>query len=350
MGKTKKTKVFISIVFVFVFAFLFLTSCEPAEEPENNKITNDTPPETQIDEKEAAGIIDDANWENAQNASSRSDYLNYIENTPGKYIEEAKGKIEAIDWTDALDISQFQKTLLPLIEFIENYPNSKYIPEAEQLLEHMRNDSWYSARYFAEPTLDSMEEFIEKFPGHKDAAQANEIKQDFIGDIWSMMEKGYIAARAEGDSISRCRLLIQNNTNSRLIVTAPFGVYFAANRGNVQNMLIREERAFSVEAGIAGSAYIATACMNIYRDVPDSTNYFNAEMLDEDSPLINLLKAAKQNGSSFEVTQAAIWQITDNPGKDIILSTIMYQDGTDAITEEDYEEALRLIELAKKLG
>jgi hypothetical protein len=60
-----------------------------------------------------------------------------------------------------------------------------------------------------------------------------------------------------------------------------------------------------------------------------------------------LLKAAEETESSYEITQAAIWQITDNPGKEKILATILYQDGTDAISEEDYAEALRLVELIK---
>ena len=60
-----------------------------------------------------------------------------------------------------------------------------------------------------------------------------------------------------------------------------------------------------------------------------------------------VLKTLEKQNSSFEVAQAAVWHITDNPGKDKILNTIIYQDGTDAITEEVYNEAVRILEMSR---
>jgi hypothetical protein len=210
----------------------------------------------------------------------------------------------------------------------------------------MQNDTSYSDKYLsAGATLDLIEEFILNFPGHKDMQKALEFKKNFTGDIYSFIKKGYISAAAVGDSITRSRITVENRTNSKLIVTIPYGFYLAASDGNIQNMLIREEAEFLVEAGKSLSAYINTLCMDIYKDLPDKTNHFTLMPLGENSPLIGLLKLLEENKSSFEVSQAAAWRITDNPGKERILNTIIYQDGTDAITEDIYNEAMRIVGL-----
>ena len=298
--------------------------------------------------EQAAGIIDDINWESAQKGGRLEDYENYIKNTDHsqKYIAEAKIKIDEFDWNIALEKSKARDIILPLKEYADSHPDSAFFPEAARLIKQMQDDPSYSEKYFEGPTLDLLDEFILNYPGHKDTAKAMELRNDFIGDIYSLGIKEYLAAVGVGDSITRTRIIVENRTESKLIVSLPFGMYFAANSGYVQNMIIREEKTLVIEAGRKRSIYINTACMNIYRDIPDEDSYFGITVLAEDSPLIPLLRVLAANNASFAVAQAAVWQITDNPGKDIILDTLIYQDGTDAITEADYNEALRLIDMA----
>ena len=260
-------------------------------------------------------------------------------------IKEIKDKL---NWDDVLEKYKAESSLLPLLDFTETYPDSVYISEAEELIKQIRNDSSYSKKYFDDPDLDSINEFILNFPGHKNMNKALKIREDFIGDIYSMLQKEYIGVLITGDSITQSRIIGANLTKSRLEVSIPYGAYLAANSGYVQNMLIREEITFSVEPLKYWNLHIDTACMNIYRDIPDENSYFTIDRLDEDSPLIKLLKLIEENKSSYEVTQAAIWYITDNPGKDVILNTLIYDDQTNAITEKDYAEAMRLVELALK--
>ena len=174
----------------------------------------------------------------------------------------------------------------------------------------------------------------------------DELPQVVSGDIHSMLQQGFIAAISVGESIMRNVLQVQNKTDLDLEITLPFGTYFASNSGNVQNMLAREEKSFFVAAGQIAVLYVEVACMNIYRDIPGDKNYFTVAMLAENSRLIKLLKAMGESAVSYEVVQAAVWHIADNPGKEAILGALVHENGEYAIKGPDYEAALRLVELA----
>ena len=262
---------------------------------------------------------------------------------PPETTEENTVDIEWDEWNETKEKHSFEDGLFWLTDFVNSHPGSKYAPEAEALIEKIRGDSSYSEKYLSEPTLELIDEFISKFPGHKDIERAYEQRKNFSGDIHTMIKKGYIAAVSAGDSIKGNLLRIQNKTASKLEVTIPFGTYFAANSGNVQNMLARKEKKFSVRANQSGVLYIETACMNIYKDAPGENDYFTVEMLPENSRLIKLLKVLEENEVSCEIAQAAIWQAADNPGKEAILGALVYENGAQAITASDYEEALRLL-------
>lgn len=275
------------------------------------------------------------------------EFINKYENYDKVMSDEAADIIDDINWNAAYEEYKSKDILLPIKKYADLYPNSKYISEADKIIKKIQNDSSYSDKYLSEPTLDLIDEFLMYFPGHKDTEKALKLREDFVGDIYAMLQKGYISTSITGNSIMRSILFVRNNTNSKLIITVPLGIYLEADSGSVQNMLVREEKTFTVKSGKTTGLYINTACVNIFKDVPDKTNSFFVRMLQEDSPLIRLLKAARENKSSYEVIQAAVWQITDNPGKDKIINEIAYQDGQNAITEEVYNEALRLIEFIK---
>jgi len=322
--KSRKFKFLgVFILMFFTFALIFFVDKYP--EIKNNNINTEKSKEDDID----VDIIEN-------NIDEEAERL--------KKLKELK-ELEGNDWAAALEQFQTDEILLPLINFTRIYPDSGYIQEAELLIEQTRNDSTYSEKYFKTPTLDLIDEFILNFPGHKDIEQAYELREEFVGDIFSLIARNAIEVTVKGDSIIRCRIIIKNLTDSSLIIIVPFGTYLAANSGYIQNMLIREEKNFSIDANQSGAAYIDAACLNIYKNVPDNTIKFSIDRLDEDSPLINLLKILKENNSSYEIAQAAIWHMTDNPGKDRILNSLTYQDNTYAITEEDYAEALRLVDI-----
>ena len=325
-----QTKLFCFLAaLLFVFA-LFLPSCiKAAEMPKEIQTEEITHTEAETTEK--------------------------IEETePETEPEETAPLIELdeddIEWNAALEKQDFEDDIIWLLDFINSHPNSKYIPEIEELIENIREDSSCSEKYLAKPTLDLIDEFISRFPGHKDIDKAYKLREEFAGDIYAMIQKGSIAAISVGESVMRNVVQIQNKTDMRLEVTIPFGTYFAANSGNVQNMLAREEKVFFVKPNQTGILYIDTVCMNIYKDIPGEKSYFTVDMLEQNSPLIAFLKILDENAVSYEIAQAAIWHILDNPGKEAILGALVYEDGEHAITESDYKEALRYIALIKTTG
>lgn len=316
------------------------------------KYENEDPAMTE----EAHRLIDDIQWENALGKNTRKDYADYIDASMsvyggkyGKYIDEANKKIEDCDWIDAYEKStaQSNETLLPILNFIETYPDSDHIPEAELLLETMRNDSWIYERYAARRTLDAIEEFIANFPGHIDIETAEARKSIYEGNIYDFAEKGYIQVKSAGKSIQEITLTIKNITTSQIIINIPIGVYFAANSGNVQNMAVTEEASFKMTSLEEIIMTVRVACMNIARDIPSEEDSFMPQLIDSGSPLTTLLKILNENGASYEVAQTAIWYVQDNPGRQALLTTLVNQDtGEYAITESDYNEALRIAEQA----
>jgi len=100
----------------------------------------------------------------------------------------------------------------------------------------------------------------------------------------------------------------------------------------------------SVKAGYRASFAAQVACMNIYKDIPDRNDTFGVDVLAADDTLLELLNIFKLYESRFEVIQAAIWILQDNPTKHYIMEALEFDDGEQAITDEEYEEALRLVE------
>ena len=323
----KNIRIFCFFFVVLLVLPLFFASCEnPPEKTEGISETGET--------KTGSVFLEDFS-KTAESAQTE-------ETTPTtKEISE-----EDAEWNEALKKHSFEDGLVWLVDFANSHPDSKYMAEALELLEKIRGDSSYSEKYLSEPTLEKIDEFISKFPGHKDIGKARQQRKEFSGEIGEMIKKGTIAAISAGESTMRNIIQIQNKTDSKLEVTIPFGTYFAANSGNVQNMLARREKSFLVKPNQIGVSYIETACMNIYKDAPGEKSYFTVDMLAEDSRLIKLLKILDDNNSSYEIAQAAIWHMADNPGKEAILEALVYENGERAITQSDYEEALRLVALA----
>lgn len=305
---------------------------------------------------QAGSFIDDLDWETAVSVNTLESYDDYINksmslsydfNHEGKYIGEADKKIEEIDWDAAYKkaLAKSDETVLSLLDFIDSHPLSSHCPEAEQLVKDMLNDSSYFQEYSSPNTLESIEKFILNFPGHKDMEKAEMQRKIYEGDIYDFTEKNYLKVKITGKSIKETVLTVKNNTVSQLIIHIPFGTYFAANNGYVQNMAVTKETSFRIDSAEEKILIIDTAGMNINKDIPTESDFFSVDILESDSSLVKLLKILDQNSSKYEVAQTAIWYMRDNPGKNMLLNTLEYPDGTKAVTESDYNEAVRLADL-----
>lgn len=258
-------------------------------------------------------------------------------------MEQAEAEIRQKEWEEAEYRVAAEQTLLPLLEYEEKYPESEFAEQAQELLEKMREDS----NYYKHENLDELEYFIANFPGHKDIESALERRKDFEKNLMEFAQHGALIGRITGKSIREIIINIENTTKSRLIVNLPLGLYFMTNSGNIQNMVLTESMSVSVGAGEIQIITVTAACMNIYKDIPGNEDLFYLSMLEESDPLLKLLEILGDNSSVFEVVQAAIWHLRDNPGKQTMMEVLEYADGEKAITDEYYAEAVKLVEMVK---
>jgi len=177
-------------------------------------------------------------------------------------------------------------------------------------------------------------------------AGAADFDFDFENDFVSFVNNGSVGGGVRGRSINEIRIGIVNNTQYRLLVHLPIGLYFLANSGNVQNMVLTESMSVLLEAGATANLTAAVACMNIYKDIPGSSDFFYPVMLAPNDPLIELIRVLAEHESEFEVMQAAVWHLRDNPGRAAIAAALEYDDGTSAITAAQFDEAVRLVNIA----
>ncbi|MCL2814970.1 MAG: thioester domain-containing protein, partial [Oscillospiraceae bacterium] len=166
------------------------------------------------------------------------------------------------------------------------------------------------------------------------------------GDISALINAGVIAVSVTGNSIDFTSVKLTNKTNREITATIPLGTYFNSNSSSVQNMVVRKPITVTIAANESKSISVATACMNIAKDIPGSNNGFGVSALDTDSKLMRVMKLLEENNASYAVTQAAVWIVTDNPSDYDLLNTLVYSGGGRAISEDDLKKAREIVRLA----
>ena len=153
----------------------------------------------------------------------------------------------------------------------------------------------------------------------------------------------HITGRASGSEIG---IRMINNIESRLNIRLPLGVYFSreTDSGNA-NMVLTESVDISLSAGENINIIVSVARMNI-GDIAGADDAFSLAILDDDDPLLVLLYIFERYDAEFEVAQAAIWHLRENVGRDKISAALEYYDGTMALTDCQFEEAIKLVETA----
>jgi len=227
-------------------------------------------------------------------------------------LEQAAAEERRREWEEAEYRARTEAVFFPLLEYREKYPDSEFAEDLEDLLKEM--------------------------------ADAFERKRD----LPEYMRDEDISVIITGSSINEINLDLKNNTESWLIMDLPLGLYFIADKENVQNMVLTESmNILSVGTGESLSITAQVACMDIYKDIPDGNDMFGIDMLEENDPLLDLLNIFGIYRSGFEVMQAAVWILQDNPTRQAVMAALEYDDGEQAVSDGDYDEALRLVEMVK---
>ena len=290
------------------------------------------PPESNED---SAGITEETDYEKQERQRQQTAEL----------LRNEKEAV-SLSWEETKTAALSEPSLMPVYRFINSLDAGyyeEYRDEIENFFEEMRGDP----QYYRYENLDELEYFIDNFPEHIYIVSAEEQKKEFEKNLIEFAREQKISGTITGNKINEIDLSLRNNTDSRLIAHLPIGLYFMANSGNVQNMVLLETVSVSVSAGGNIRITAPVACMNIYKDIPGADDLFFLGELEEDDPLLELLDLFKLYGAGFEVIQAAVWLLRDNPGRLYMLDALEYDDGEKIITEEVYAEAERLVGLIK---
>ena len=163
------------------------------------------------------------------------------------------------------------------------------------------------------------------------------------GDLMSLLASGAVSVVVAGKSIDVTTVSLTNRTNRELVVIIPLGTYFVSSGTRVQNMLVREPKTVTLQAGASATALVNTACMNITRAIPGPTNDFTPMELGSTDKLARVIALCYERNASYAVTQAAVWIVTDNPLESELLYSLVYGDGGYVIKSSDLAKAREIV-------
>ena len=294
---------------------------------------------------------DDAYWQLTVSKGTVKAYNDYISGFPGnKYQTKASAEAERLHKaeqqalaTKAYNAAANAKTIPKLDDFISAWKDSPYIADLDLMeratswINALRADSTLSAPILNNPkaaTSKMIDDFLYNYSGHKDEQKVQALLE---GDYLNLINSGMISTGISGAGIDYTRVSITNYSNHYINVTIPLGTYFAAFGGNVQNMVVRSPERKFLYPNDTAIINVATACMNIHRDIPHGEDGFSVERLGG-SKLERVMKLLNERNASYAVTQAAVWLVTDNPG-DYALTNTLRRGFSNVISYDDLEEA-----------
>jgi hypothetical protein len=138
-------------------------------------------------------------------------------------------------------------------------------------------------------------------------------------------------------------MTLKNNSTQELNVIVEPGTWFQAGSSSVQNMLVTAKYTVSLGSNESKTVYVDTACMNMTRDIPGSSNSFTISYHDSSSKLAKLAKYVDEHNTSYPVIQCAVWMITDNASGSQLLQSLVDQSGRSVVDQSDVDEARRIV-------
>ena len=95
------------------------------------------------------------------------------------------------------------------------------------------------------------------------------------GNCGSYKIKNYMySSHAQGGGIESVRLKIRRLVDDDIKVRIPIGVFFVSRRASTQNMVATQEKSVLLTDGEWKSLFVAAACANRPRGIPDSSDSF----------------------------------------------------------------------------
>jgi len=145
-------------------------------------------------------------------------------------------------------------------------------------------------------------------------ARAADLSKSQDHDLLFLHQKGFVRARATGQSITQIHGEVESLIRKTLRVVIKPGTY-SVSSGNYQNMVTRCEYSFTLYPCTSRNVSINASCINSGRPIPTEKNrFYGVRRVSND--LARFLDAT-QNTDPM-VVQAGVWALTDNySGQDI---------------------------------
>ncbi|MCP4396504.1 MAG: hypothetical protein GY801_04200 [bacterium] len=163
-------------------------------------------------------------------------------------------------------------------------------------------------------------------------------------DLLFLYQKGFVRARATGQSITQIYGEVENLIDKTLKVIITPGTYFVA-KGNYQNMVTRSEYSFTLHPLSARDVSINATCINANLPIPGKDDRFHG--VRKVSKNVSRFLKASQHASSM-VIQTGVWALTDNySGHDIknhLVTRDRYGNTRQAVSDADIAEARRILD------
>jgi hypothetical protein len=160
------------------------------------------------------------------------------------------------------------------------------------------------------------------------------------------VSKELVRFSAHGNNIESSTIRIENVSDMKLHLIIPAGTYLSANSNSYQNMILTSPRDIVVDAGRTYSGRVNTACMNMYRDIPGSSNTFGIAQHADNHLLTKVIKRLNEGNYKFSIIQAAVWIVTDNASSSGV-SILQNQNRQRIISSDDYQQALSIVNEAR---
>lgn len=167
--------------------------------------------------------------------------------------------------------------------------------------------------------------------------------QPISGTIHQLADNKTITVSITGSSIQSTSVKLTNETSGAVSVVIDYGTWFKSNSSSVQSMLVTSKKTVELTPDETRTVSVSTACMNISRDIPSSSNSFTLNSYSSSEKLAKLVKYADENNCSYAVIQSAVWIITDNVTDNELRGSLVDSSGNSVIQQSHIDEARKII-------
>ncbi len=262
----------------------------------------------------------------------------------------ACGDGEKTDWEEA----EAADTISSYLTYLDSYPSGQFIEDARERIDWLRTDDSPFLAAQEQGSLEAYEEFLTEFFGHRredDAHRAiDDINKDMQGqDLVDLVEQGKVEARSTGSGIDSVSLEVRRLVGHEVVVIVLAGTFFTSG-GSAQDMVAIGDEVVYLADDSWHSATLPAACANLELDVPDSDVTFGIQRSAQHEELEMLMPVLSAAGAAYDVSQAAVWIVTDNADYGDLgtatLRTAFMLFGSRIIHEAEAGEAMRIVDEA----